>query len=76
MAQTEVDALEKQAELLRAIAVEHNMELFTSDKELGCVLSVLTDRGIDPQEHAVYADELISLTMSDMQLHQITTLLN
>jgi len=57
------------------------MELFTSDKELGCVLSVLTDRRIDPQEHAayqhaVYADELVALTMSDMQLHQITTLLN
>ena len=71
----------KQAELLCAIAAEHNMELFTSDKELGCVLSVLTDRGINPQEHAayqhaVYTDELIALTMSDMQLHQITALLN
>ena len=81
LAQTEVDALEKQADLLRAIEAEHSEELAASDEELGCIMDVLADRGIDPHEHAayqhaVYADELNALTMSDMQLHQITALLN
>ena len=54
LAQTEVDALEKRADLLHAIEAKYSEKLTTSD-ELGYIMDVLTDCRINPHEHAVYS---------------------
>ncbi|KIK94714.1 hypothetical protein PAXRUDRAFT_142279 [Paxillus rubicundulus Ve08.2h10] len=76
LTETEVDALEKQADLLRTIQAEDKEELSASKQELDSIKEVLIDHGLDPPEHvaykhAVYANDLIALTIADMQLHQI-----
>lgn len=73
--------MKKGVELFHTIEVEHKEELCNSDQELRYMSDVLTNHEINAHKcatylHAVYLDELIVLTMADMQLHQITILLN
>ncbi|KIK76800.1 hypothetical protein PAXRUDRAFT_168734 [Paxillus rubicundulus Ve08.2h10] len=81
LTETEVDALEKQADFLHVIQAEDREELSTSNQELDSIKEVLINCGLNPQEHvvykhAVYADGLIALTIADMQLHQINVSCN
>ncbi|KIJ11239.1 hypothetical protein PAXINDRAFT_157366 [Paxillus involutus ATCC 200175] len=73
----ELDATEKRSDFLRAVKEEHEKELSVVSEELQCVKDVVVGQGIDIDDHiafshAVYAEELVALTMSDMQLHQLS----
>ncbi|KIJ16195.1 hypothetical protein PAXINDRAFT_11232 [Paxillus involutus ATCC 200175] len=62
---------------LCAIQGEDNKELSATNKELDCIKGVLTDHGIAVEDHmafkhTVYSNNLISLTITDMPLHQIS----
>jgi hypothetical protein len=76
----ELNAMDKQTQLLRAMQEERIEELSSTDEELGSIKGVLVDRGIEDLEddmavgHAVYADELVALTIADMQLDQMSGL--
>ncbi|KIK77103.1 hypothetical protein PAXRUDRAFT_167805 [Paxillus rubicundulus Ve08.2h10] len=80
--QSEIYAQEKQVDFLCAIQGEVNEELSLSatDEELNCIKGVLADRGITIKDHmafkhTVYSDDLVALTIADMQLHQISLML-
>lgn len=65
--------------LLQAIKEEHEKEMLVVSKELQCVKDVVVGQGIDIDDHvafshAVYAEELVALTISDMQLCQLSML--
>ncbi|KIK74666.1 hypothetical protein PAXRUDRAFT_19646 [Paxillus rubicundulus Ve08.2h10] len=80
LTQSEIYAQEKQVDFLHAIQGEANEELSATDEELDCIKGVLADRGIAVEDHmtfkhAVYSDDLIALTIANMQLHQISLVL-
>ncbi|KAF9236426.1 hypothetical protein BU15DRAFT_77000 [Melanogaster broomeanus] len=69
----EVDAMEKQRDFLQALEAEAND---ATKEELQSVKDVLGDHGVTLEDdiafgHAVYADELVALTIADMQINQI-----
>ena len=81
LARSEIHALEKQSDFLRAMQGGDNDELSAVDEELDCMKSELTERGVTLQDHiafghAIYADELVALTITDMQLRQISGVIN
>ncbi|KIK92886.1 hypothetical protein PAXRUDRAFT_146360 [Paxillus rubicundulus Ve08.2h10] len=78
--QSEIYAQEKQVDFLHAIQWEDNKKLSATDEELDFIKGVLADCGITAKDHmafkhTVYSDNLISLAITDMQLHQISLVL-
>jgi hypothetical protein len=68
---------ETRSDFLRAVKEEHETELSTVSEELQCAKDVIVDQGIDIDDqvafsHAVYAEELVTFTVADMQLHQLS----
>lgn len=73
----ELDATEKFSDFLLVVKVEHEMELSIVSEELQCIKDIVVGQGIDIDDHvafshAVYAEELVMLTMANMQLHQLS----
>ncbi|KIK77379.1 hypothetical protein PAXRUDRAFT_17543 [Paxillus rubicundulus Ve08.2h10] len=76
LTQSEIHATEKHSDFLCAIQGEHTAELSATNKQLNWIKEALTNRGISHEEHialnhAAYADEVVALTITDMQLNQI-----
>jgi hypothetical protein len=73
----ELDATGKHSDFLRAVKKDHEKDLSVVSKDLQSVKDVVIGQGIDIDDHigfshAVYAEELVALTMADMQLHQLS----
>ena len=75
LTQSNIDALERRNEFFRALKQEVSDELSMNEEELDCIRNVLGGRGITEDDiefhHAVYADELVALTIADLQLAQM-----
>lgn len=74
--QAEIDALEKQRDFIHSLDDDFHSDLTGVDNELSSVKEIMDERGIVDDisyHHAVYADELVALTVADMQLHQLTS---
>jgi hypothetical protein len=74
--QAEIDALEKQRDFIQSLDDDIHCDLTMVDNELASVKETMDERGIVDDisyHHAVYADELVALTVADMQLHQLTS---
>ncbi|KIK76431.1 hypothetical protein PAXRUDRAFT_18228 [Paxillus rubicundulus Ve08.2h10] len=72
--QSEICAMEKHLDFLHAIQGEHTAELSATNKQLDWIKEALTNHGVSHEEHialnhAAYANEVIALTMTDMQLN-------
>lgn len=73
----ELNVIEKFSDFLQAVKEEHEKELTIVSKELQCVKDIVIGHSIDIDDHiafshAIYADELVVLTMADMQLCQLS----
>ncbi|KIK79670.1 hypothetical protein PAXRUDRAFT_160741 [Paxillus rubicundulus Ve08.2h10] len=76
--QSEIHAMEKCSDFLHVIQGEHMAELSATNKQLDWVKDVLTNYGVSHEEHialnhTAYADEVVVLTITDMQLNQISS---
>ncbi|KAF9228952.1 hypothetical protein BS17DRAFT_812912 [Gyrodon lividus] len=76
----ELNVMNKQIQLLQAMQGEQIEELSATDEKLRSIKGILVGHGIKDLEddmavgHAIYANELIALTIADMQLDQMSSL--
>ena len=74
LAQAEVDALEKQRDFIQSLEDDTHHDLSEVDDDLASVKEVMDERGLADDiayQHAVYADELVALTIAGVQLNQM-----
>ena len=74
LTQAEIDALEKQRNFVQCLDEEAHSDLAMIDNHLASFKEIMDERGLTDDisyHHAVYADELVALTVADMQLRQI-----